>query len=104
MKFQVLSYIFILLLYTVAYSSYTPIQPYLATLIFKFIGGADLACVLDSIAINSIDLDYILDLVAINSIGLDYILDLITINGAGLDYILDSIIINSINLTIIACV
>ena len=82
MEFQALSYIFILLLYTVAYSSYIPIQPYSATLIFNFISGTDLACVLDSAAISNI--------------GLDHILDSIAISGAGLDYILDSTAISSI--------
>ena len=58
----------------VAYFFYAPIQLYSANLIFSFIGGADLACVLDSIAIS----------------------------GAGLDYILDSTAISSVNLTIVA--
>ena len=74
MEFQALSYIFALLLCTVAYSSYAPIRPYSATLIFDFIGGADLACVLDSIAVS----------------------------GAGLDYVLDSAVIRGANLTIVA--
>ena len=56
LEFQALSYIFVLLLCTVAYSSYTPIRPYSATLIFNFIGGADLACVLDSTAIDGVGL------------------------------------------------
>ena len=90
LEFQALSYIFVLLLCTVAYSSYAPIQPYSATLIFKFISGADLACVLDSIAIGGADLDHVLDLVAIG--------------GAGLDCVLDSIVIGGANLTIVACV
>ena len=90
MEFQALSYIFLLLLYTVAYSFYIFIQPYSATLIFNFINGVDLACVLDSIAISGA--------------GLDYILNLIIISGAGLDFVLDFIIISSINLTIVACV
>ena len=102
MEFQALSYIFILLLCTIAYSSYASIQPYSATLIFRFIGGADLACVLDSITVSGVGLDHIVDLVAVSSAGLDYILDLVAISGAGLDYILDSIIINSANLTIVA--
>ena len=90
MEFQALSYIFVLLLCTVAYFSYAPIQPYSATLIFNFINSADLACVLDSIAISGA--------------GLDYILDLTTINSTGLDYILNSIVISSANLTIVTCI
>ena len=90
LEFQALFYIFVLLLCTVIYSSYVPIRPYSATLIFDFIGSADLACVLDSIAVNDAGLDYILDLVAIGSAGLDRVLDYIVIGGA--------------NLTIVACV
>ena len=56
LEFQALSYIFVLLLYTVAYSSYAPIQPYSATLIFDFISSAGLDRVLDSIVISSINL------------------------------------------------
>ena len=75
MEFQASSYIFALLLCTVAYSSYAPIRPYSATLIFGFIGGADLACVLDSTAVS----------------------------GAGLDRVLDSAVIGGANLTMVAC-
>ena len=104
MEFQALSYIFILLLCTVAYSSYIPIRPYSATLIFRFIGGVNLACVLDSAAVSGIGLDYVLDLVAVGGAGLDYILDSAAISSAGLDHVLDSIVISSANLTIVACV
>ena len=90
LEFQASSYAFALLLCTVAYSSYAPIRPYSATLIFNFIGGADLACVLDSAAVNNIDLDHVLDSAAVG--------------GAGLDYILDSIVISGANLIIVACV
>ena len=76
LEFQALSYAFTLLLCTVAYSSYAPIWPYSATLIFDFIGGANLACVLDSAAVG----------------------------GAGLDRVLDSAAISGANLTIVACV
>ena len=76
MEFQALSYVFALLLCTVAYSSYVPIRPYSATLIFGFIGGA----------------------------GLDHVLDLVAVSGAGLDYVLDSAVISSINLIMVACV
>ena len=89
MEFQALSYIFALLLCTVAYSSYAPIRPYSATLIFGFINGADLAYVLDSAAVSGAGLDRVLDLVAVDS--------------AGLDRILDSTVISSANLTIVAC-
>ena len=75
MEFQASSYAFALLLCTVAYSSYAPIRPYSATLIFGFIGGADLACVLDSAAVS----------------------------GAGLDRVLDSAVIGGVNLTMVAC-
>ena len=76
MEFQASSYAFALLLCTVAYFSYAPIRPYSATLIFGFIGGADLACVLDSAAVG----------------------------GAGLDRVLDSAVIGGANLTMVACV
>ena len=56
LEFQASSYAFALLLCTVAYSSYAPIRPYSATLIFGFIGGADLACVLDSAVIGGANL------------------------------------------------
>ena len=74
----------------VAYFSYTPVQLYLANLIFSFIGGADLACVLDSTAVSGA--------------GLDHVLDSVAINGAGLDCVLDSTVIGSVNLTMVACV
>ena len=45
----------------VAYFSYTPVQLYSANLIFGFIGGADLACVLDSTAVSGAGLDRVLD-------------------------------------------
>ena len=90
MEFQALSYIFALLLCTVAYSSYAPIQPYSATLIFGFISGVDLVCVLDSVAIGGA--------------GLDHVLDLVAIGGAGLDRVLDSAVIGGANLTMVACV
>ena len=61
LEFQASSYAFALLLCTVAYSSYAPIRPYSATLIFGFIGGADLACVLDSAAVGGAGLDRVLD-------------------------------------------
>ena len=70
MEFQALSYIFALLLYTVAYSFYTPIRPYSATLIFGFISGADLACVLDSAAVGDAGLDRVLDSVAVSGANL----------------------------------
>ena len=75
LKFQASSYALALLLCTVTYSSYAPIRPYSATLIFGFIGGADLACVLDSAAVG----------------------------GAGLDRVLDSALIGGANLTMVAC-
>ena len=90
MEFQALSYVFVLLLCTVAYSSYVSIRPYSATLIFDFIGGADLACVLDSIAVSGV--------------GLDRVLDSAAVGGAGLDRVLDSIVIDGANLTMVACV
>ena len=76
LEFQALSYAFALLLCTVAYSSYAPIQPYSATLIFDFISGVDLACVLYSAAVG----------------------------GAGLDRVLDSIVISGANLTMVICI
>ena len=75
MEFQALSYIFVLLLCTVAYSFYAPIRPYSATLIFGFIGGTDLA----------------------------YVLDFAAISGVGLDCVLDSTVISGANLTMVAC-
>ena len=89
LEFQALSYTFVLFLYTVTYFSYTPVRLYSATLIFDFIGSADLACVLDSIAVGGV--------------GLDHVLDSITISGAGLDRVLDSAVIGGANLTIVAC-
>ena len=75
LEFQASSYAFALFLCTVAYSSYTPVRLYSANLIFDFIGGADLACVLDSAAVG----------------------------GAGLDRVLDSAVIGGANLTMVAC-
>ena len=91
MEFQALSYIFVLLLCTITYSFYISIRPYSANSnILVFIDSADLAYVLDSVAVSGAGLDYILDSAAVSS--------------TGLDYILDSIIISSANLTIVAYV
>ena len=89
LEFQASSYAFALLLCTVAYSSYAPIRPYSATLIFGFIGGVDLACVLDSAAVGGA--------------GLDRVLDSAAVGGAGLDRVLDSAVIGGANLTMVAC-
>ena len=75
MEFQASSYVFALLLCTVAYSFYASIRPYSATLIFSFISGANLAYILDSAAVS----------------------------GAGLDRVLDSVVISGANLTMVAC-
>ena len=104
LEFQALSYVFALLLCTVAYSSYAPIRPYSATLIFKFISGADLACVLDSAAVGGAGLDRVLDSAAVGGAGLDRVLDSVAVGGAGLDRVLDSTVIGGANLTIVACV
>ena len=82
MEFQASSYTFALLLCTVAYSSYAPIRPYSATLIFGFIGGADLACVLDSAAVGDAGLDRVLDSAAVSGAGLDHVLDSTAVGGA----------------------
>ena len=90
LEFQASSYTFALLLCTVAYSFYAPIRPYSATLIFDFIGGADLA--------------YVLDSAAVSGAGLDHVLDSAAVSGAGLDHVLDSAVIGGANLIIVACV
>ena len=90
MEFQASSYIFALFLCTVAYFSYTPVRLYSANLIFSFIGSADLACVLDSIAVGGAGLDRVLDSAAVGGAGLDRVLDSAAVGGAGLDRVLDS--------------
>ena len=82
-------YTFILFLCMVVYFSYAPIQLYLVNLIFNFIGGADLACVLDSAAVGGA--------------GLDRVLDSAVVGNAGLDCVLDSAVIGGANLIMVAC-
>ena len=57
---------------------------YSANLIFGFIGGADLARVLDSTAVNGAGLARVLDSAAIGGAGLDRVLDSAVIGGANL--------------------
>ena len=59
-----------------------PIRLYSANLIFNFISSADLACILDSTAINSANLTIVIHIYSINNAGLDYILDSIVISLA----------------------
>ena len=90
MEFQALFYAFALFLCTVAYFFYMPVRLYSANLIFGFIGSADLACVLDSIAIGSAGLDRVLDSTAVGGAGLDRVLDSAAVGGADLACVLDS--------------
>ena len=103
-NFKPPSYAFALFLYTVAYFSYAPVRLYSANLIFGFIGGADLACVLDSATISGAGLDHVLDSAAVSGAGLACVLDSAAVGGAGLDCVLDSIVVGGANLIIIACV
>ena len=94
LEFQALSYAFALFLCTVAYFFYMPVRPYSANLIFDFIGGADLACVLDFTAVGGAGLDHVLGSAAVGGINLTIIIRAYSVSGAGLDYILDSVVID----------